>query len=210
MRRIITIGVTGAFLTGVALGAVYVVHPDGTGDFPTIQAAVDAAAGGDIIELGNGVFRGDGNHDVAYLGKAITIRSQGGPESCIIDCEGSAAEPHRGFSFDWFETPESVLEGVTITNGWMPLGSAVYCFMPHTSATINRCVFVNNGPGQAEGAGGALYSMGASPSLTDCVFIGNAATWGGAINICDPAQGAVLTRCTFVANSAERGGGIDI
>lgn len=210
MRWTMTTWVTAALLAGPALAVTYVVNPDGTGDFPTIQAAVDAAVNGDVIELGNGIFRGDGNRDVAYGGKAITIRSQGGPEACIIDCEGSAANPHRGFSFDWFEGPESVLDGVTITNGYMSPGSAVYCYTFHTTPAITRCVFVNNGPGPSQGAGGALYSMGASPSLTDCEFIGNAAAWGGAVCICDPVQTAVFTRCTFVSNTAARGGGIDI
>jgi pectin methylesterase-like acyl-CoA thioesterase len=34
---------------------VFVVSPDGSGDFPTIQAAVDAASDGDDIELTDGV-----------------------------------------------------------------------------------------------------------------------------------------------------------
>jgi hypothetical protein len=48
--------------------AIYVVHPYGTGDYPTIQATVTAADDGDIIELTDGTFTGDGNRDVVYLG----------------------------------------------------------------------------------------------------------------------------------------------
>jgi pectin methylesterase-like acyl-CoA thioesterase len=54
--------------------SVYVVRPDGSGDFPTIQAAIDAAIDGDTVELADGTFRGDGNRDPDYLGKAITVR----------------------------------------------------------------------------------------------------------------------------------------
>jgi len=39
-----------------ANAATYVVTPDGTGDFPTIQAAIDAAVTGDVIQLTDGVF----------------------------------------------------------------------------------------------------------------------------------------------------------
>src|SRR5690606_37310840 len=44
----------------LASTAVYVVQPDGAGDFLTIQAAVDAAVDGDAIELANGTLRGPG------------------------------------------------------------------------------------------------------------------------------------------------------
>ncbi len=72
----------------------YLVTPDGTGDYPTIQLAVDAVVDGDIIELTPGTFTGDGNRDVDYLGRAITIRSQSGdPAGCVIDCEGTASDP---------------------------------------------------------------------------------------------------------------------
>ncbi|MCK4303254.1 MAG: hypothetical protein KAY24_03355 [Candidatus Eisenbacteria sp.] len=87
-------------LVTTATATTYIVNPEGTGDFPTSQAAIDAVADGDIIELMNGTFIGDGNRDIDYLCKAITVRSQAGdPEACIIDCEGHWYEPHRAFSF---------------------------------------------------------------------------------------------------------------
>jgi len=52
------------------------VRPDGSGDFATIQAALDAARDGDVIELADGTFTGEGNRDVHFLGKAVTVRSQ--------------------------------------------------------------------------------------------------------------------------------------
>lgn len=63
-------------LPGVLNAETYIVRPDGTGDFPTIQAAVDAAVDGDAIELTEGVFRGEGNGNVTVYQKGITIRSQ--------------------------------------------------------------------------------------------------------------------------------------
>jgi hypothetical protein len=101
-----------------AFAATHIVKPDGTGDFPTIQVAIDAAGNGDTILLADGVFTGDGNRDIEYRGKVITVRSQSGnPEECIIDCGGTAEEFHRGFYFMSFETPDATLEGVTIRNG---------------------------------------------------------------------------------------------
>lgn len=96
--------------------ATYLVRPDGTGDFPNIQSAIDAARTGDTIELADGVFRGEGNRDIDYRGLAITVRSRSGdPESCTIDCEGTELDTHRGFFFLSGEGPESLLRDLTIT-----------------------------------------------------------------------------------------------
>ncbi len=74
-----------------ASAATYVVRPDGTGDFPTIQAAIDAVSAGDTIELTDGTFTGSGNRDIS-VSKTLTLRAQNGPGgSCIIDCEGSSS-----------------------------------------------------------------------------------------------------------------------
>ena len=40
------------------------------------------------VELAGGVYRGAGNRDIDFLGKAITVRSSGGPENCIVDAGG--------------------------------------------------------------------------------------------------------------------------
>ncbi len=86
-----------AFLAGApAAATTYVVRPNGAGDFATIQAAIDAVANGDVIELANGTFAGNGNRDLTYRGKAITVRAQASdPASCVIECGGSAGSPHR-------------------------------------------------------------------------------------------------------------------
>jgi hypothetical protein len=59
---------------GSAAANIYLVRPDGTGDFTTIQAAINAAVGGDVFELSDGTFVGDGNRDVDFGGKAVTVR----------------------------------------------------------------------------------------------------------------------------------------
>jgi hypothetical protein len=103
----------------VALGTTYVVAADGTGDFPTILAAIEAAVEGDTIELGDGIFQGDGNRDLDFGGKSLTLRSQSGnPQACVIDCQGSEADPHRGFDFRSHQEPEAIIQGITITNGY--------------------------------------------------------------------------------------------
>ena len=111
----------GLLLGRPAVAAVYVVAPDGSGDSPTIALAVSAAVDGDVIELTDGVFRGDGNRDVYFQGKSITIHSQSGdPATCVIDCEGAPDVERRGFLFVDHEDSGAVLRGITITNGSAP------------------------------------------------------------------------------------------
>ena len=100
------------------------VKVDGTGDYATIQAAIDAAAAGDEVVLEEGTYTGWGNRDIDYKGKAITVRSvepndANIVEATVIDCQGTGSDPHRGFVFDSGEGADSVLSGVTIINGYI-------------------------------------------------------------------------------------------
>ena len=101
-----------------AFAAEYLVKPDGTGDYPTIQAAIDAATAGDTILLADGVFKGPGNRNLDLKGKAITVRSRSGyPGDVTIDAEGVQWIPQRGFDFKTGEGPDSVVRDITITGG---------------------------------------------------------------------------------------------
>lgn len=180
-----------------ASAATYVVQPDGGGDFGTIQAAIDASLPGDVIELTNGVFRGAGNRDLNYRGKAITIRSQeGNPDSCILDCQGSYYQQHRAVWFRGNETAASVLDGVTVRNGCAGDGGAVELWSD-TQPTIRGCVFEDN---QAHYYGGAVYSSGAAPLFRECSFRRNhAAQLGGAV-WAGFGVGPRFDSCDFVDN----------
>lgn len=229
---ILTWVVTATFCTTPTLATIYVINPEGTGDFSTIQEAVDSVDAYDVIELLNGIYTGDGNRDVDFLGKDITIRSQSGiPDSCVIDCEGSSSDPHRGFLFASGEGPESVLEGVSIQNGecdFMETGGGIvcltssptiahcaffWCTAPQGCAiscddsscpTISDCTFTENGGG---GAGGAINILPSScATVVDCTFLNNSANSGGAID-CEGA-GADIIRCTFLGNIGILGSGV--
>jgi predicted outer membrane repeat protein len=185
-----------------AIAEAYVVSPDGTGDFPTIQAAIDAAANGDVIALTDGTFTGNGNRDIEYRGKSITVRSQGGaPEACVIDPEGSQTEPHCGFLFRHGEQAESVLSGVTVTGGWAVypnFGGAVRC-EGGSSPTVESCVF-------SENDGSAVHcGIGTFLAVSDCRFTGNRGAYGGAIYADRCA--ITLDGCRFEENEAAIEGG---
>ena len=161
------------------------VEPDGSGDQPTIQAAIVAAGIGDEIVLSTGTYTGDGNRDINFGGRSIMVRSTDPQDPCvvaatIIDCDGSEEEPHRGFYFNSGEDANSVLSGLTITNGYGPneeiyggevsVGGAIYCY--NSSPTLTNCIFSNN---TALGGGGMLNSENSNPALTNCIFSNNTA-----------------------------------
>lgn len=215
------------------------IRPDGSGTYPTIQEAVDAASDGDVIELSDGVFKGPGNRDIDFLGKAITIRSQNGkPALCVIDCQGRGNDPHRGFVFRNQEGPDSILEGIGVTNGHVAnndeefsLGGGILCI--YTSGpTLRNLALVGN---QAAGGGGLGCYARSSPQVIDCLFENNhAAVAGGAVmasedsspelegvlfreNRADDQGGAVfvsahsnplISYCRFESNASDIGGAV--
>ncbi|MCK4412018.1 MAG: T9SS type A sorting domain-containing protein [Candidatus Eisenbacteria sp.] len=154
------------------------VHADGSGGYPTIQDAINAAADGDTVLLANGIFTGDGNRDVDFLGKAIVVMSESGsPDDCIVDCGGSAVDPHRGFWFHSGEGPGSVLSGVTVRNGYADNGAGFLCeegSSPHLSSCRIRANTATN-------IGGGAYCHHCSPTFLECDFRDNAAAGGGGI-----------------------------
>jgi hypothetical protein len=206
MARItIAVAMAVALLLPAAGATTYLVKPDGTGDYPTIQAAIDAAVGGDIIELADGLFTGNGNRDIDYLGKAITVTSlSADPQLVTIDCQGSPENSHQGFLFQTGEGASSILESVTVANAYSTgYGGGMYCSA--ASPTVSRCLFRNCSA--ANGGGASCWSS--SVTLTDCVFSGNTAGTGGGASFwfCADAPYPVLTRCTFLSDSSSGDGG---
>lgn len=175
--------------------------------YPTIQAAVDDAWDGDTVWLADGAYSGAGNIEIDFHGRAITVRSDNGPSSCIIDCQRQA----RAFYFHSGEGKESVVEGLTIARGGnVDCGGGVQCV--GSSPTLRNCVFRDN---SADSYGGGLYNAyGSSPTVIGCTFEGNACSTlrsagsgGGVANRHDSHP--TLQDCTFSGNAAnEAGGGI--
>jgi hypothetical protein len=197
----------GALGPQVSRAEVRSVDADGTGDYPTIAAAILASSHGDVVELGDGVYTGDGNRDLTNNETEVTIRSRSGdPSGCVIDLEGSAAAHHHFITL--VITGEKQGSGygvhdVTITGGYAEAGGAI-AVADWSNAEIFGCVFREN---HATIAGGAIYGAVGLPQISDCHFEANSAPRGGAIG------GLVeclwtCEGCTFVANTADEGGAV--
>jgi hypothetical protein len=188
----------------VCLGNTINIDANGTGDFATIQAAVNAAVNGDTIVLQPGTYRGYGNINIDFMGKAITVRgATNDPNNCIIDCQNSPRT--TGFKFISGELENSVLKNITITNGrgikeslggssyWI-VGGGMYCL--NSSPTITNCIFVNNTAGFN---GGGIYNKNGNPVINDSFFWINSADFGG--GIFSNNGNIKISNCSFINNS---------
>ena len=164
-----------------------IIAPGGGGDYPTIQAAIDAAGPNPVvIELTNGVFTGPGNVNLDFQGKAITLESlSGNPRTCIIDCQGTPENPRRGIWFANNEGQEVSVRGITIRNGYASSG-------PLTGA----------GDG-----GGILVGSGSFPSLENLILEGNAASDGGGGLHYEVNSGGTAILILVKDNASSDGGG---
>jgi hypothetical protein len=198
---------------GVVMGALgegcndYLVYPDGSGYFPNIQTAVDAAVDCGHIVLVDGVFSGPGNWDVVVHGKSVWIRSfSENAESCIIDCQDEARAPHRAFTFSACPWPISWIENVTLRNGYQPDGDGGAVRVADSARIyIRNCLFHSN---EAARGGAAAADSSAQLDISDCELSRNTAVEGGAIWGSDSE--IAFMRSTLAENVAETGSGISI
>jgi hypothetical protein len=137
-RTLVILALTLLYWPAAAGARVWVVRPDGTGSFPTIQNAIDGCANGDTIALTNGVFSGDGNRNIDFRGRIVCLRSQSGHvHDCVIDCGGA----YRGLYFHVGEPPATVVRDITIANAYNTSGGGMYAI--GASPTLQNCVFEN-------------------------------------------------------------------
>ena len=194
--------------------------------YETIQAAIDDANDYDMVLVADGSYSGEGNRDLDFKGKAITVRSANGPNNCIIDCNGTKDDPHRGFYFHSGEDANSSLAGFTIVNGYATWdGGGIYCsessptianciindnlalggggiFCGHSSPTIANCTITGN----SANSGGGIFSWTRSPIISNCTISGNWVTYsGGGIYCLDSSL--TITNCTISGNRAGHAGG---
>ncbi|MBN1765336.1 MAG: right-handed parallel beta-helix repeat-containing protein [Sedimentisphaerales bacterium] len=186
---------------------------DGTSwNFPkaTIQAAVDTAAIGDTITVADGTYQGEGNRDIDFQGKNVILQSQNGAHYCIIDCEGSSLNPRRGFYFQSSEDATAIVDGFTITNGYVTSGGgAIKC--QASSPTIRNCILSDNQAGIEgvfdNGGGGIYCEAGSMATIINCHIEGNISdNWGGGIYTNSDTD-IELINCIISGNRAENYGG---
>ena len=139
------------------------------GQYPSIQGAIYASTDGDTVLVANGTYTGPGNTNLDFVGKAILVTSEFGPDSCIIDCQSSG----RGFYFHSGESPSADLCGFKIINGYAPLpgGGGIYC-EANSNPTIRNNTISGNTI-QPWGSGGGILCSNSSPLILDNTISGS-------------------------------------
>ncbi len=130
------------------------------GDQPTIQAAINVAVNGDIVQVDPGTYV----ENIDFHGKAITVagaQSDLTQQTTIID--GNLSGPVVTFASG--EGPQSVLTGFTIRNGSAHVspnydGGGIR--ISNSSPTVRINIITGN---QAAGNGGGIYSSFGSPRI---------------------------------------------
>jgi predicted outer membrane repeat protein len=190
----------------VALAAVgahaAVIHVPG--DQPSIKEGIAAASEGDTVQVAAGTYSGALNRDIDFNGTNLTLVSESGYMSTVIDC-GQAG---RGLLFHSGEDTTSVVSGFTIQFAVADTGAGAWC-VGGSSPRFEDCLFQLN---MVTDFGGAVACTRAStPIFRSCTFAGNYATGGtsprgGAVG-CMGASHALLEGCSFSANTAAAFGG---
>ncbi len=194
-----------------AVPETHTVCLDGSCDHDTIQAAIDIATDGDVVELAPGRYLLEESLDT--MGKAITIRGAAtrfGTPLTILDGQGAPdLVTCRILTCTQGEGPDTIFQNLVIENGSESDGGGM--LNVDSSPTLVNCWFLSNSASAYQGVGGGMYNLRSSPELIRCEFIGNWAGYysdGGGLYNEDNSM-PVLRGCVVTGNICNYyGGGI--
>lgn len=166
--------------------------------FDAIQEGIDAASDGDTVLVSEGEYYGNGNNNLDFHGKAITVRSSGWVSDVVIYCGYDG----RAFHFHSGEGEDSVVQGFTITAAHVEdfLDGAILC--EEVSPTIAGCYIINN-------TCTAIYVEDGSPVIQSCTISGNLGGYFSGGIACDGGSTTVIDS-EIQRNAGSWSGGIEV
>ena len=168
--------------------------------FEKIQQAIDAAVPGDVVLVAPGTYTDTVEAENLIGGtllvcidlkSGVEVRGdsdqtgdvilRGNPVNPVVNCLDVDAA--------------TILTGFTITGGRTGVSGG------RAQVKIVNCVIEENHSLSQFGAGGGMYWDFSSPTVTNCVFAGNSAPFGGGAVFANDSH-PVLTNCVFSGNRA--------
>jgi hypothetical protein len=169
--------------------------------YQTIQAAIDASANGDVVQISPGVYPGP----VDLKGKAVTVRGTSTDSASVISGGSDPGGIDSVVRCVTAESADTVLENLTITGGTRAWGAGLR--LDAASPTIRNCRIIGNSVDLTEGgdgAGAGVYVRGGAPTILNCIIgantitVRNATANGVGIYITDSL--VTLYDCTITGN----------
>ena len=206
------------------------INQDGTGDFTTIQAGINAAISGDTILVNPGYYFENIeiiDQNIILGSLFMTTSDSSFISNTIID---GNAENSVIFIQDVADS-NLIINGLTIRNGNAALeGGGIYC--RYSSLAIINCIFTDN---YSDPKGGGIYCEHTTLSVRNCLFQNNSAYFNGGgiasrfsdmdiynsiftnnVTLHDNSTGGgfycyysvpIIEKCQFTENTAPGGGG---
>ena len=167
-------------------------------DHASVNAAIESASDGDIIQLAAEAFAEGMVIDT--LGKAVVLRGATDRKGLPVTILDGSYE-HGVLLCISGEGPGTRFENLVVRNGSAVTGGGLASVA--SSPTIVNCRFEAN---FASSLGGAMWNYFSVPRLVDCVFVGNgSAESAGAVY--NGTSAPDIIRCVFRENSATDLGG---
>jgi hypothetical protein len=200
-------------LPNVVSAATIVVDDSGGQDYTRIQAAINAASNGDVIQVRAGSY----GEALSIVGKSLTIQGASSATvqvqasgSSVLSIDGGGTVSVSGLQLSGGERGLTVREGTSSFsdlliqgNNTAGNGGGVGVF-DGADVTMSDCVVTAN-EATSPYHGGGVYVSGASLLMERCDLSANQAVQGGAIYI---ETGALeLVDCTISGNTASSHGG---
>jgi len=177
--------------------------------YATIAQALQWAQPGQTVSVGPGTY----HEQLDFNGKNIVLQSTDPTDPALVAATVIDGDGRDALTFSHGETSASRVVGLTVTgalrgvscDGACPRLEA--CIITHNDTglyctnnanpTCLQCVFFEN---SSDTNGGAVCSIDAAGTFTNCLFAGNTAATGGACYISNASP--TLTNCTFFRNRA--------